>query len=198
MLMLENNNFLKWQQKTFLDGATIIADPNILWLINRGIVKTSTWDREENPIVLGYWGRGDVVGQPLSRINPYEIKCLQDVEAVSIPCRYWSSLFKEIRSYHQDVEELLYISRQKPVYQRIIKFLIFLAHKFGIEEKKGRLIQIPLTHQELADSIGTTRVTVTRIINKLEKSGFIDRPNRNYITLCPSLLEETNLNPNKS
>ena len=68
MLMLENNNFLKWQQKTFLDGATIIADPNILWLINRGIVKTSTWDREENPIVLGYWGRGDVVGQPLSRM----------------------------------------------------------------------------------------------------------------------------------
>lgn len=197
MLMLENSTFIKWQQKIFLGGDTIPADTNVLWLIHQGIVKTTTWDEEENPIALGYWGTGDVVGQPLSRVTPYAIKCLSYVEAACVPCQYWSSLSREIRCHHQDVEELLYISRQKTVHKKLIKFLIFLAKKFSITGNQGKLIKLSLTHQELADSIGTSRVTITRIINQLEQEGLIDRPNRNHISLRPALLEEFNLNPNK-
>jgi CRP-like cAMP-binding protein len=36
------------------------------WLIETGVVKTYTWNEEGNQIILGYWGMGDLIGQPLS------------------------------------------------------------------------------------------------------------------------------------
>ena len=187
MLMLENSNS-QWRQKTFKCGNTILSDANTLWLIHQGLAQTTTRDEEGGLLVLGYWGAGDLVGQTLSKIKPYEILCLTDVEAACVPCQYWYSLSQELRCRHQDTEELLYIFRQKPLYLRVIKFLIFLAQKSGIEQADGRLIKIPLTHQELADSIGTTRVTITKIINQLEREKLIVRPERRYIILRPALM----------
>ncbi|MCL1494699.1 MAG: helix-turn-helix domain-containing protein [Pseudanabaena sp. Salubria-1] len=43
-----------------------------------------------------------------------------------------------------------------------------------------------LTHQEIADLIGSTRVTVTRIINDLEKIGVLSRKGRKLLFLAES------------
>jgi CRP-like cAMP-binding protein len=59
--------------------------------------------------------------------------------------------------------------------------LAWLGDKFGRQVKQGKLIELPLTHQELADIMGTTRVTVTRLINQLEQEGIISRPRRHII-----------------
>ncbi|GAB4544236.1 MAG: hypothetical protein Tsb0014_38230 [Pleurocapsa sp.] len=190
-LMLETNNF-QGQEKIFECRSNILADVNIIWLINQGIVKTSTWDEEGRSIILGYWGAKDVVGQPLSKLEPYEIECLTDVRAVCIPCQYWSCVSNEIRCHHQDTEKLLYIFRQKTVYQKVINFLLFLSQKFGIDRDTGRLISICFTHQELADFTGTTRVNITRIINELEQQNLIYRPDRGYIILRPAFIAKLN------
>jgi CRP-like cAMP-binding protein len=189
--MLENSNF-QGQEKTFECGKNIPADINILWLINQGTVKTSTWDEEGRPIILGYWGMGDIVGQPLSKLEPYEIECLTNVRAVCIPCQYWSYVSNEIRCHHQDTEKLLYIFRQKTVYQKVINFLLFLSQKFGTVHERGRLISICFTHQELADFTGATRVNITRIINQLEQHDLIHRPDRGYIILRPAFMAKLN------
>ncbi|MGL5033935.1 MAG: helix-turn-helix domain-containing protein, partial [Microcystaceae cyanobacterium] len=47
--------------------------------------------------------------------------------------------------------------------------------KFGKETPKGQLIDLRLTHQDIADILGTTRVTVTRSLTQLEKQGLIER-----------------------
>lgn len=187
-----NNSHVQWQPKKFQVGDRIVGDHNTIWLINQGIVKTSTWDEEGRILVLGYWVLGDVVGQPLSRIKPYTIECLTPVEVAGVPCQYWSYLSHAICSHHQDTEKLLYIFRQKTVYQKVIEFLLFLAHKIGAEHKQGKLINIPLTHQELADAIGTTRVNITKIINSLEQKNLINRPERGYIILRQNLLAKFN------
>lgn len=184
--MLETHNF-KWQYQTFNSGESILVEENILWLICRGVVKTSTWDEEGRPIIFGYWGAGDVVGQPLSRIDPYEIECLTPVKTARVPSQYWHYLSTEIIINHMDKEELLYIFRQKTLYEKTIKLLIFLARKIGIEYKKGKLLSISFTHQELADFTGSTRVSITKIINQLEQDKLISRSNRSYLIL-PRLL----------
>jgi CRP-like cAMP-binding protein len=185
--MLDNQNF-KWQPKMFDRGNIIPTESNILWLINQGVVKTSTYDEKNNSIILGYWGKGDLVGKSLSRIKAYKIECLTHVELACVPYQYWNQLAQKIRCHHHDTEEILYIFRQKNLYERTIKILTFLAKKFGIEHKQGRLIQLPLTHHELADFIGATRVSVTRIINRLEREELIARPDRGYIILRPDLM----------
>jgi CRP-like cAMP-binding protein len=51
--------------------------------------------------------------------------------------------------------------------------------KFGREVKQERLIELRLTHQDLAELLGTTRVTITRILKQFEQQGLVQRlPNQ--------------------
>jgi CRP-like cAMP-binding protein len=61
--------------------------------------------------------------------------------------------------------------------------LSWLAKKFGQEVAQGQLIDLRLTHQEIAEIMGTTRVTVTRLLKELETQGIIQRLPRKFIVL---------------
>jgi DNA-binding transcriptional regulator LsrR (DeoR family) len=39
----------------------------------------------------------------------------------------------------------------------------------------GVLLNLALTHQDFADTLGMTRITVTRLLNQLEREGKIQR-----------------------
>ncbi|PSO66376.1 MAG: replication/maintenance protein [Cyanobacteria bacterium QH_9_48_43] len=157
--------------------------PNILWRIEWGTVRTLTRSEEGTVVTLGYWGTGDVVGHSLSRLQPHQMECLTSVEVVRIPSHNWHQVLNEIISHLQQTEELLSIVRNERVYQRLQQLLVWLGNKFGRPVPSGKLIDLRLTHQSLAELIGTTRVTVTRLLKELEEEGTIIRQQRHYIIL---------------
>ncbi|MGK7874736.1 MAG: Crp/Fnr family transcriptional regulator [Xenococcaceae cyanobacterium] len=165
-----------WMLRSFNRHDTIPLRTDSLWLLKGGVVKTQTWNEEGTAVTLGYWGSGDVVGKPLSQISPYEIKCVTRVEASCISLNHWNCHSDAILRYIQQTEELLYLVRSEPMRQRLLKILIWLARKFGREVEQGQLIELRLTHQELAEVTGTTRVTVTRLLNQFVQEGIISRP----------------------
>lgn len=169
--------------RTFERSEIIPLQSDTFWLLEQGIVKTYTWNEQGSTITLGYWGKKDVVGQPLSLVYPYQMECLTTVKAFCVPLDQGHRLAEAIRHHIQQTEELLYIVRSDRMYQRLRKILIWLARKFGKEIEIGRLIELRLTHQDLADTIGTSRVTVTKLINQFEQEGIISRPKRNSIIL---------------
>ena len=175
-----------WMLRSFNRHDTIPLRTDSLWLLKGGAVKTLTWNEQGTAVTLGYWGSGDVVGQPLSGISPYEIKCVTRVEASSIPLHHWNWLSDAIRRYIQQTEELLYLARCEPIRQRLLKILIWLARKFGRKVDQGQLIELRLTHQELAEVTGTTRVTVTRLLNQLVQQGIISRTRSHSIIVGSS------------
>lgn len=63
---------------------------------------------------------------------------------------------------------------------RFIKLLQYLSKNYGEQTKEGMYIDIPTTHQDMADMIGVCRQTVSNIIGKLKRAGVI-RMNRNGI-----------------
>lgn len=63
------------------------------------------------------------------------------------------------------------------------QFLIWLGQKFGRDVEAGRLIDLGVTHQEIAEAINTTRVSVTRILQQLETEGMLRRYQRRLV-LC--------------
>ena len=77
------------------------------------------------------------------------------------------------------------------MYQRLTKLLVWLAQKFGTQVLQGVLINLRLTHQELADMIGSTRVTVTRLLNQLDKEKIIVRPCRFSIIVNLNVVRES-------
>lgn len=56
-----------------------------------------------------------------------------------------------------------------------------LAEKYGQHSSKGNVIKLKLTHQDIANLIGSSRETVTLEVNNLKKEGFILMEGRNYI-----------------
>ncbi len=168
-------------QRVFSRRELIPPRQDILWRIERGAVRSATWSEQGTLITLGYWGAGDIVGHPLSKVNPYQIECLTSVEMSILPSELWKQELEAMLSHIQQAEELLSIVHRKPVSLRLWQFLLWLERKFGRDVDQGRLIDLSITHQELAEVINTTRVSVTRMLQQFAEEGMLLRHERRLI-----------------
>ena len=169
--------------RTFKKQDALPVDSRLLWKIERGIVRTSTWNREGISTTLGFWGPGDVVGKPLSQTDPYEVECLEPVTATALPIQLWAQELDAIILSVRQTENLLTIISNDTVSSRLLELLAWLSYKFGREVEAGKLIMVKLTHQVIAESIRATRVTVTRVLGMLEQEGKIIRRSDHQLIL---------------
>jgi CRP-like cAMP-binding protein len=174
------------QQRVFTRREVIPARNDVLWKIERGAVRTLTWGEDGTFITLGYWGPGDLIGYPLSRVKPYQIECLTSVEVSVIPPHIWSQEVNALLSHIQQAEELLSIVHRKPISLRLWQFLVWLSEKFGRDVEQGKLIDLNVTHQEMAEVLNTTRVTVTRLLQQFEEEATMIRHKRRIIICKPN------------
>lgn len=61
----------------------------------------------------------------------------------------------------------------KNTHSRLASRLFKLSREYGVEMGEGIFIKASFTHQDLANMIGTSRETVSRILRDFEKSGAI-------------------------
>jgi CRP/FNR family transcriptional regulator len=74
---------------------------------------------------------------------------------------------------------------------RLVTSLYTLAKGFGRPTADGMVaITLPLTHQTLANMIGSNRVTVTRKLIELQRDGFVRSLGRNAIAVNMDRLRE--------
>ncbi|MCU0540686.1 MAG: Crp/Fnr family transcriptional regulator [Oscillatoriaceae cyanobacterium Prado104] len=169
--------------KAFITRQLVPVPPKGLLRIERGIVRTFTWNEQGTAMTLGYWGVGDAIGHALSGIKPYQIECKTPVEISYIPEHLSPQFLGEIFQHIQQTQEFFCIVRQDCLRDRLIRLLIWLGQKFGRNIEQGRLIDLRLTHQEISEAIGITRITVTRLMARLAEEGVIDRSRPQYIVL---------------
>jgi CRP/FNR family transcriptional regulator len=63
-----------------------------------------------------------------------------------------------------------------------------LSMKHGVADARGIIIDLKITHQEIAEMVGTSRETVTRTLARLQKDGIIQIEGRRIILLDPHKL----------
>ncbi|MGB3532447.1 MAG: Crp/Fnr family transcriptional regulator [Microcoleaceae cyanobacterium] len=151
-----------------------------LWRIQTGIVRTFSSTEEGDIVTLGFWGPGDVVGEALGCIQPYQIECLSEVKACCLKLnKLWQieldqgwHINQVMLAHIHQTQELLRI-RNGEVAQRVMQLLHCLAHKFARPVEGGQVLTVRLTHQDIADTVGTSRVTITRVLNQLAQQGQI-------------------------
>lgn len=154
-----------------------------LWKIEVGAVRSITWLEDGTTVTMALWGPGDLVGAELSHMDPYEFECLTPVEAV--PLSGAGELLSRdlLLTYLKRAEELIVIRSYRRMDEMLIRLLGWLSRRFGREIENGNLIDLRLTHQDLADILGTTRVTVTRLLGQFEEQGRIERLSLHRIVL---------------
>ena len=74
-------------------------------------------------------------------------------------------------------------------YMRTGQILVKLAKQYGQETPKGIKIDLAITRQELANLVGTSRETVTRVLSELKRQKIIDLAERKITVLKLDQLE---------
>ncbi|WP_088888851.1 Crp/Fnr family transcriptional regulator [Leptolyngbya ohadii] len=159
----------------FNTRSVIDSRPDVLWKIEVGFARTITWAEDGTLIVLGIWGAGDWVGRSLTQANPFQIECLTKVKAAPIAINQVPDLANTLLTHVHHLEALMVIRSSKRADVMLLRLLQWLADRFGQTTADGRLIDLRLTHQDLADLIGITRITVTRVLSQLEQQHYIQR-----------------------
>ena len=73
---------------------------------------------------------------------------------------------------------------------RVRQKLVQLAREFGRVNPDGIRIELPLTHDLLAEMVASARETVTRGLDELQRSGFVARNGHSYtLLISPEALD---------
>lgn len=98
-----------------------------------------------------------------------------------------ASQARQIAMLHNLVEQLL--ARDTGV--RLATTLLDLAYGVGTERPDGRVvISLPITHQELANMIGSNRVTVTRKLIEFSQAEAVTTEGRSTLVVDPDRLRD--------
>ncbi|AFY61729.1 Crp/Fnr family transcriptional regulator [Synechococcus sp. PCC 6312] len=171
-------NFVEYPSRSFLPTV-----PNRLWLIESGYVRSYIYTEEGSLIVMGIWGPGEVVGAALYSIHPVYLETITPVQARSTAWVTYANKQHLYAAYLKQAEALLVIRSQKRVELMVTKLLQWLGQRFGQSLEQGQVLELRLTHQDIAEILGVTRVTITRTFGLLEQQGFMQRLSTQRIIL---------------
>ncbi|MDX2242257.1 MAG: helix-turn-helix domain-containing protein [Leptolyngbyaceae cyanobacterium bins.302] len=171
-----NNNQLDYPIELYNKGETIPFEPHIIWQVHSGIVKLTTFLESGQEVVIGLVGPSAPFGSSLTTLPLYEAKALMNTELWRIPANEFTvcsqlqqRLLPQLSQRLQQAEMLLAIHGQQRVADRLVSLLELLKQEVGESVPEGTRLKIRLTHEDLAATCCTTRVTITRLINQLQQ-----------------------------
>lgn len=181
-------------QKNYEAGSIILnenAHIRSIPIVTKGMMKVIRTEEDGREILLYYIKAGEscimsFLGGLHNETSKVKAEVEEDAEILFLPVDKVSLFIKEypqwldyiFRLYHKRFEELLEIVNAiafKKVDERLLALL----------RKKSELMQskvISITHEQLANELGTARVVVSRLLKQLEETGVV-RLGRNKINL---------------
>jgi CRP-like cAMP-binding protein len=167
---------------------TIPLRMNEVLIICRGVVQLYTIQQDGSETLLGLAGPSMPIGLPLTVVDPYWATALTDVDVLPLPMTEVESspmlmagICRHLMLRLQQSEAWLAISGKRLVADRLRQLLLLIAQDFGQVETCGVRIPVRLTHHQLATAIGTTRVTVTRLLKEFKEEGWLQTQQRYLI-----------------
>ena len=192
-----------YRDRIFRKDEQIPVRPELIYLVNQGAVRlvseahlsqaieTPTEHEDESNLepvedveraFLGFVSAGkpfEVLSHPIFTIEAYA-----HVDYTQVAWLYWHDLeqwpnfrqeiYNAFRQQHQ--RKMLWLSAlgQRRTIDRLTSFLTLLVEEYGREYDEGEYcLPYTLTHAQIGSAIGSTRVTVTRLMGKLRRQGII-------------------------
>ncbi|MBF2001892.1 MAG: global nitrogen regulator NtcA [Synechococcales cyanobacterium C42_A2020_086] len=178
--------------ETYERGKTIFfpGDPaERVYFLLRGAVKLSRVYEAGEEITVALLRENSVFGV-LSLITGqradrfYHAVAFTPVELLSIPIEQVEKALKEnpelsmimlqgLSSRILQTEMMIETLAHRDMGSRLVSFLLILCRDFGVPASDGITIDLKLSHQAIAEAIGSTRVTVTRLLGDLRQDKMI-------------------------
>ena len=173
-----------------------------IFLIQSGVVRTFYTSPAGREITLAYWQPGNFVGGPdvfEDCIHMWSGITVRDTEVYHLRGKDLRELMAQIPDLALGmVEALVYKGRcfsslvqllgTRSVSGRLSQVLLALCDNYGIPEGDGVVIDVHLTHEDLAHMVGASRQWVTTTLDRLQKKGIVRIRKRQLVILRPDLL----------
>lgn len=179
----------------FAKGEIIPLENQSIWFVSEGIVKLSTMSERGEEMLIGLVGESMVFGPSLTALQTYQAIALVNVKLALIPTsevvqspRLAQTLLLSLKQRLQQTESLLSIYGQIRVEERLNSLLNLLKQAIGQPVEQGIRLCARLTHQDFASGCRTTRVTITRLLGKLQEQGKISQDEQNHLVLKDGLV----------
>jgi len=157
------------------------------YFVLKGLVQISIFRVDGAEVVLELMGPDTICGEGaafdgLPRFS--SAVAVEDTETIEFDATRLGEAFRQhpefassllrVTSLKQRVLaiRLKHLASREPQ-ERIMELLTRLEEMFAIEHPKGRLLVTQLTHEQIAAMTGTSRVTVTRTLQRLREQGRI-------------------------
>lgn len=182
----------------YVAGRTIPLRLNEVLIVCRGVVQLYTIQQDGSETLLGLAGPSAPIGLPLTMVDPYWATALTEVDVLPLPIAEVESspmlmagIGRHLMLRLQQSEAWLAIAGKRLVADRLRQLLLLIAQDFGQVETCGVRIPVRLTHHQLAAAIGTTRVTVTRLLKDFKTEGWLQTQQRYLIVQLEQLRENS-------
>jgi CRP-like cAMP-binding protein len=151
-----------------------------IWLVVRGMVKLHSITVHGDELILGLAGPNEPFGEPLthaehcqaSTLCDSDLLCLSLDEIQATP-QLSIAVVRALATRMRQCEALMSLLGMRRVEDRLRGFLELLAEEYGQPCEQGLQLNLRLTHQDLANALSTTRVTVTRMLGLLRDEGWL-------------------------
>ncbi|MEB3322299.1 MAG: Crp/Fnr family transcriptional regulator [Synechococcaceae cyanobacterium] len=175
---------------TLAAGSTVPLLRNNVWLVVRGMVRLGSLTIHGDELLLGLAGPSEPFGDPLSGVEVLEAHTLCDTDLLCLPCgeiredpALSLAMLQAVTQRLRQSQALLALMGLRRVEERVRGFLELLATDYGQPCEEGLRLDLRLTHRQLACAVGTTRVTVTRVIGALRAEGWLEIDSRRRLVI---------------
>jgi CRP/FNR family transcriptional regulator, cyclic AMP receptor protein len=184
----------------FVEG----EQPRGIFIVCSGRAKLTTSSAEGKTLIVKIAEAGEVLGVSASVLGtPYEVSAetlepsqinfirredfLTFLNAYPEACLHTAQQLSEKYNYAQ--REIRSLGLAQNTSEKLARLFLDWSKRSGEDTPKGTRLTVLLTHEEIAQMIGTTRETVTRLLSDFKRKKIIDVKGSNVFLQKTSALE---------
>lgn len=183
---------------TFRQGEEIYAqdeDADLIYQVVRGSVRTTHLQADGRRQVGDFYYEGDVIGVEVGEAHRFSAEALTGCEVLAlrrsgsaayetgrVERMVWAATASELRRAQS---HMLLLGRATAS-EKVARFLMDIANRF-----KGEFVILPMSRQDMADYLGLTIETISRMLGRLQAEGVIEfSGSRKYRVRRPGCLSD--------
>ena len=178
--------------------------PRGIFILCSGRAKLTTSSTEGKTLIVKIAEPGEVLGVSATILGkPYEVSA-ETIEPAQLNfmkrddflkilgtnaevCMHTAQQLSE--KYHAAQREIRSLGLSQTTSEKLAKLLLDWCARGGEETSKGIRLKVLLTHEEIAQMIGTTRETVTRLLSDFKRKKIIEMKGSSVFVLEKNSLE---------
>jgi CRP-like cAMP-binding protein len=172
------------------------GDPgNSMFIVNGGRIKISKVTRDGKALTLNYVGPSEVFGETClieggpreEMAEAMENSMITELERNDVEkllqnhAQLGFQMTRILAQRRRELENKLETLVFRDVTSKLAELLLALAEEYGVEDSRGTMVALKITHQELANLIGSTRETVSLTLSQFKRKQLICTEGRKVI-----------------